>query len=329
MIAECSGMMPKDRKHLEESTARILARHLIETEAIPGLKGFEVVRSEVTRGDHQFDFLLRKGKRELILDVIPCTPAVKRIATYPHEATDESERVHLEDLAGLTSVNTQAAILFISNNRVAEFFIPDFHTDFKYTQTLLELKDRLNVMAVALRREKERTEPTRVRPLKIPWKLIESEAKDRGSYMVVLKLPESRKIKIGSLKEHRFEEGFYVYVGSAKAKKKDCSPRIHILSSRIDRHRQQDKGNPHWHIDYLRPFAEFCAALPIRTKDDLECKIADSLRDLTGDETPDRFGSTDCRCQSHLFYFPDDPLTNSDFKRVVQYYRFERLVDRA
>jgi sugar fermentation stimulation protein A len=121
-------------------------------------------------------------------------------------------------------------------------------------------------------------------------------------------------------------------VGSAKAKKEEvCSLRTQILSKRIDRHRQQDKKNLHWHIDYLRPFAEFRAALPIRTEDDLECKIADCLRDLAGDDTPKGFGSSDCRnkCRSHLSYFPDDPLTNSDFLRLVEFYRFESLLDRA
>jgi sugar fermentation stimulation protein A len=180
-------------------SARSLVRHLIETEAIPELRGFELARSEVTRGKHQFDFLLRKGKRKVILDVKSCTPAVKRIATYPHEATDESERTHLEELAGLSSGHTRAGLLFIADWPKAKVFIPDFHTDLKYAQTLLELKEKLTVIGVGLSWEKGQAAPSRVRMLETPWDVIESEAKDRGSYMVVLRLPRSRKVKIGSL----------------------------------------------------------------------------------------------------------------------------------
>lgn len=178
-------------------------------------------------------------------------------------------------------------------------------------------------MALAYRYKDHSDDRGRVRMLEIPWDLIRGEAKDRGSYMVVLRLPRSRKVKIGSLKEHRFKEGYYVYVGSAK--------RENLLSSRINRHRRKFKEKPHWNIDHFRPLTQFRATLPIRTEDDLECMMADSLRDLTGQDTPKDFGSHGCRgkCRSHLFYFPHDPLNNPDFQRLVQYYRMESLVERC
>ncbi|MBN2031959.1 MAG: DNA/RNA nuclease SfsA [Deltaproteobacteria bacterium] len=46
-----------------------VARCLIETNALPPLLGFEVVRSEVTVGNSRFDFLLSNGNQELLLEV--------------------------------------------------------------------------------------------------------------------------------------------------------------------------------------------------------------------------------------------------------------------
>ena len=57
-----------------------------------------------------------------------------------------------------------------------------------------------------------------------------------------------------------------------------------------------------WHIDYLLAVAEIIGIGKIATRDQIECEIAHSLafnKGLTGIVD---FGSSDCRCCSHLFY---------------------------
>jgi len=152
-----------------------------------------------------------------------------------------------------------------------------------------------------------------VRELAIPWKLIEREARDRGCYIIVMRLMRDRKIKIGSLGTVQFAKGFYLYVGSAKAN----------LTQRIARHRSRRK-KLFWHIDYLREYADFCAALPVRTNADLECDLARALKGISRWTIP-AFGSSDCACESHLFGMADDPLNTPTFIEMLQYFRIDRL----
>ena len=153
----------------------------------------------------------------------------------------------------------------------------------------------------------------KVRTLPIPWDLVEMEAKDRGSYILVLKLPARRTIKVGSLGKIRFEAGYYLYVGSAQKN----------LTRRLERHRRERK-NLFWHIDYLRAETELHCALPIRTADDLECEMASVLGKLAEWEIRS-FGSSDCSCSSHLFGMSEDPLRPPEFIALLQYFRIDRF----
>lgn len=293
-----------------------VARHLIQTGAIPALRGFVPVRSEVVRGNSRFDFLLRKGDREMILEVKSCTLFSRRSAMFPDAVTERGRR-HLEELARLSSGPALSAVLFIIHWPGAEVFMPDFHTDLAFARTLLAVRGNLTVLPVALAWKNDLTlDLGQVRVLDILWDAVEKEAHDRGSYLVVLRLPQKRRVYIGSLGDLHLQKGFYIYVGSA----------MRALSARIERHRRTRK-KCFWHIDYLREQAEFHAAMPIRSKEDLECEIAASLHELTGFRIPG-FGSSDCSCPSHLFYTPDDPLTSPHFHAFLQQYRMERVVDR-
>jgi len=50
-----------------------VARYLIERDMIPGLEGTEIIRPEIREGRSRFDFLLRRGSEEIILEVKSCT----------------------------------------------------------------------------------------------------------------------------------------------------------------------------------------------------------------------------------------------------------------
>lgn len=115
--------------------------------------------------------------------------------------------------------------------------------------------------------------------------------KGKGTYTLVMRLREGRRLKIGALGEIFFEEGYYGYTGSA------LGPGGF---ARISRHRDVASGKNHarqWHIDYLLPYAEVLEAI---TSHRPECGVAAAI-----DRTLPRvagFGCSDCRCQSHLHY---------------------------
>src|SRR5512147_3089528 len=289
-----------------------VARRLIEENRIPGLEGAEIIKPEHTIGHSRFDFLLRKNGRDIVLEVKSCTLFNETLAMFPDAITARGTK-HLLELASLSRKGMDAAVLFIVHAPAVRFFMPEHHTDLDFSQTLLSVKDRVMVKAVSVGWNHNLIIGDEVRELTIPWNLVMQESRDSGSYIVVLRLPRDRWISVGGLGDIRFRKGFYLYAGSAK---KD-------LTRRINRHRSERK-NLFWHIDYLREFAEFHVALPIRTTADLECGIAASLHEMA-DWRINGFGSSDCSCETHLFGMKDDPLHSSEFIRRLLYFRMGRL----
>ena len=114
----------------------------------------------------------------------------------------------------------------------------------------------------------------------------------QGVYILVMELRKNSPMRIGSLGIIDFKKGYYAYTGSAMGG----------LEQRIKRHLRKEK-NIHWHIDYLLQKAEIKKVhiKETNSKED-ECRTAVALMNDGG--TPIiKFGSSDCRCISHLFYF--------------------------
>ncbi len=115
----------------------------------------------------------------------------------------------------------------------------------------------------------------------------------KGSYTLLIQLPEEQTITTGRLKATYFPRGYYAYVGSAMGG----------FKSRLNRHLKSDK-KPHWHIDYLLEKASISEIILYETKDRTECAIAQALSGQF--ESIPGFGSSDCKCRSHLFFAADE-----------------------
>ena len=111
----------------------------------------------------------------------------------------------------------------------------------------------------------------------------------KGSYILLIRLPEAQTMTIGSLSEVYFPHGYYAYAGSA----------LGGIESRLSRHLNRNKKS-HWHIDYLLPKASITDIIIGESEDRVECAIARALS-AQFDSIPG-FGSSDCRCSSHLFF---------------------------
>ena len=94
----------------------------------------------------------------------------------------------------------------------------------------------------------------------------------------------------------RIQPGFYIYVGSARGPGG--------LRARVGHHLQPSK-RLHWHIDYLRPNLRleqiwYCYT----TQKEAEHDWARRIKDLSAAPAPVvGFGSSDCGCESHLYFF--------------------------
>jgi sugar fermentation stimulation protein A len=111
-----------------------------------------------------------------------------------------------------------------------------------------------------------------------------------GVYIAVFELPADRTIRVGRLGRFRFAAGVYLYVGSAQRN----------MDARLARHARRRKVR-RWHIDYLSAHARMLGAIVRAGPKRLECGLARELAARFAQPVP-RFGASDCRCPSHLFF---------------------------
>lgn len=128
-----------------------------------------------------------------------------------------------------------------------------------------------------------------------------------GTYALILENKTLRKIQVGKLGRFSFTPGWYVYTGSA------FGPGG--LAARVGRHVKQEK-KCRWHIDYLSTLAAVTRVWYTTSPVKLECQWAKHFFDLGGSLPAKGFGASDCRCDTHLFFFSACPSL-SDFQNLT------------
>ncbi len=114
-----------------------------------------------------------------------------------------------------------------------------------------------------------------------------------GTYVLVLRLSRPRTVEIGGLGVLRFEAGYGLYAGSA------FGPGG--LAARIGRH-LRGAARARWHVDHLRRVADPAEVWFTTDPRRLEHEFARALGGIRGLRPgPRGFGSSDCRCPTHLF----------------------------
>lgn len=121
-----------------------------------------------------------------------------------------------------------------------------------------------------------------------------------GTYALALSCSSNAVLEVGRLGRLQLQPGYYLYIGSA------FGPGG--VQARV-RHHLKSVSRPHWHIDYLRRHIEidevWCSYDPVSH----EHEWADIVRSARDVQIPlVGFGSSDCRCKSHLFFFKRYPL---------------------
>lgn len=111
----------------------------------------------------------------------------------------------------------------------------------------------------------------------------------KGSYVLIIWLKHDQEIEVGKLGRIFFKKGYYAYIGSA----------LNGIEKRVERHLRKEK-KIRWHIDYLLQYGEIVNVFIKESVKKEECEIAKKF-------TPyflciEKFGCSDCKCKSHLFY---------------------------
>ncbi|RBQ22510.1 hypothetical protein ALNOE001_18790 [Candidatus Methanobinarius endosymbioticus] len=119
----------------------------------------------------------------------------------------------------------------------------------------------------------------------------------KSTYCLIINKKNESHINIGALGKINFKKGFYIYIGSA----------MNSLIPRIKRHLSDNK-KLHWHVDYLLKDKNTNVEevfFNISEKK-IECELVNfiSKKGLK----IDKFGCSDCNCNSHLIYFKNSQV---------------------
>jgi sugar fermentation stimulation protein A len=139
------------------------------------------------------------------------------------------------------------------------------------------------------------------------WKWVISIInKSEATYILLINVSEDLKIRVGQLGEASFEKGDYIYIGSAKG----------CLEARLERHLRKKKKT-YWHIDYLLK-SKKTKILQIWIIDKkTECQTAEVFcQDLTTEIIKKGYGSSDCKCLTHLFFINDEKKTEKILEEI-------------
>jgi len=123
-------------------------------------------------------------------------------------------------------------------------------------------------------------------PLKLP--------SSKGTYILLMEAYDEKLITVGKIGEISIMPGIYLYVGSAFG--------AGGLKSRVGRHFKCEKKLK-WHIDYLRKELELFGVVFSTLPEKFECGWANVLFERNAFISEPEFGSSDCKCLSHLFFF--------------------------
>ncbi len=138
-------------------------------------------------------------------------------------------------------------------------------------------------------------------------------SENRGTYLLFLFIQQDISLTIGALGSKLFQQGNYIYVGSA------LGPGG--LEKRIARHIRQEK-KIFWHIDYLlkNNFVTIIAYGEILSDLKIECRVVDQIKGAFHEKSLfiNNFGSSDCNCKSHLLYF-----NNISIKEIIKQIKIE------
>lgn len=120
----------------------------------------------------------------------------------------------------------------------------------------------------------------------------------KGVYILAMQLVQAKTVTVGQLGTFTFPPGYYIYIGSAMSG----------FAGRINRHLKRKK-HMRWHIDYFLEVADLLWVDMYETENTAdECRLCAKVAQLEGAMIiADRFGASDCRCKSHLYYFESLP----------------------
>ncbi len=123
---------------------------------------------------------------------------------------------------------------------------------------------------------------------------LEQFPSSSGTYLLIMHLIKNSQLNIGKRGHAKFNSGYYLYVGSAFGSG-GLRARLH--------HHLSSSAPPRWHVDYFKHLAKIEEVWYAITPFKREHEWANFINGLPEFTIALRgFGSSDCKCPTHLFY---------------------------
>ena len=288
------------------------ANNIVSNLVIPQLfTGVQKVIPEKTIDSSRFDFFITTKTDSIFLEVKACTLVENGIAMFPDAPTVRGKR-HVDELAALPKKyggRYKGHIVFLIADPDCRHFVPNIHTDPAFSRALQSAEKNTTIHAVSSRTFPDGTMEIVRTDIPVHYGPVDWTIKDTGSYLLIIHIKEEKNLQIGSLGILCFHKGYYCYIGSA----------LQHLHHRMKRHLKKKKPS-HWHIDYLTKEGNVVSSFPIYNPVRQECNIALEIKTIADFEMRG-FGSSDCSCRSHLYYFKDNPKYLEPFVNVLFIFR--------
>ncbi len=283
---------------------------LLKANQIPEFPTIKTIQREVTYKNSRIDFLLTfDDDSQAFVEVKSCTLIHNQVAMFPDAPTTRG-RKHIEELNANNSPRIKKYIYFLITNFGADSFYPNYHVDLDYATSFLGAEN-VQFCAGKIHLPNPVTiDLDSFKPVPINHQKTRNQAQNKGSYFLVLENKNNQQVEIGKLGKIDFPPGYYVYVGSGMTN----------LAKRI-KHHQRKKKRFHYHIDYLTPGKmKLKKSFLVRSTDRLESDIALQVESVC-DQAIKKFGASDTRETSHLFYFANNPMHNHEFYKIILDFR--------
>ena len=128
--------MPSSLVGVNTMVPNRLVRTSILAGKVPGLLGFDQLRSEIKYGENsRIDLLLEKGEEKCFVEIKNCTLVTDGIACFPDAVTSRGLK-HLKELQNQVRSGGRAVMFYLIQRMDAKLFKPADHIDPAYGKEL-------------------------------------------------------------------------------------------------------------------------------------------------------------------------------------------------
>ncbi|MCL2156032.1 MAG: DNA/RNA nuclease SfsA [Leptospirales bacterium] len=185
---------------IDSSYSNKLMYSLLKERKVPELE-FEVIKKEPAYENHRFDFHVGVDDKDFYIEVKSCTLFYKSVGSFP-DAISSRATEHIKALAD----SGKGKLVFFVLKSTIEKFIPNYHTDFKFYETLNFYKDKVDVRAYSV----QYNEDLEIESLKnIP--VLFPKVEPKGIFLLLLSYPPEKKAAFNNKSKNKF----FIYCGSS------------------------------------------------------------------------------------------------------------------